>query len=190
MSLLGHFGLVQTVAPTEEPISLSEAKAFLYGPLASDDVIVKDCIAEARDRCERVTGLTLITQTWVLRLDHFPYDGVIQIPKFPLQSVSSVAYTDENGTSQTWATSDYQVDIYSRPGRIIPAYDEDFPQLRGTMNDVVITFVAGFGLAAAVPAEIKGQLRNCVKYLFDNRDMRDDDYLEKIFSGSWAGSYY
>lgn len=92
-------------------------------------------------------------QTWVQRLDWFPCE--IELRRPPVQSVTSVEYVDTAGSTQTLASSRYQLDASSAPGRLRPAYGDSWPTIRLIPNAVTITFVAGYLTAAAVPAIAK-----------------------------------
>ena len=160
--------LVITTEPAVEPVTLTEAKAHLRVEHDEDDSTIGRLITVARRYFESVTWRQLVTATYALKLDAFPCGGVI-VPRPPLQSVSSITYEDENDATQTLATTEYTVDAASFPGRIVPAFEESWPSTLGHINDVTITYVAGYGLAASVPAEIKQILLMHVWDMYHNR---------------------
>lgn len=84
--------LVQTIAPAEEPVSLTEAKAHcnIESDFVEDDDAIEAFIAAARESCEARTGRQLVSATYVLRLSGFPCVDVIELPRPPLVSVNSV----------------------------------------------------------------------------------------------------
>lgn len=179
---------------------MAEAKRFCWvdPSFGDDDGIIADEIRAARERCERVTGLQLLTATWAMYLDQLPGDlcgtGLaygswdwlerysIVLPRPPLLTVTSVTYVDYAGVTQTWDASLYQVDAKSRPARLYPAWGQIWPLARYQMNAVTITYTAGYGAALAVPAEIKSAIKAHVKYCYDNRDGRDEDFLDNLFA--------
>ncbi len=120
-------------------------------------------ISGAREYGETVTHRAFITQTWDLKLDGFPCDGVIWLPKAPLISVTSVTYVDPAGASQTWSAALYTVDAPSGPkaraGGVVPIYGEAFPSTRHQVNAVIVRFVAGYGAASTVPSLLKACLK-------------------------------
>ena len=61
---------------------------------------------------------------------------IIKIAKWPLSSVTSIAYLDADGDSQTLSASKYIVDAANIPGRIKPAFGEVWPTTR---TDVLAT---------------------------------------------------
>jgi hypothetical protein len=100
-----------------------------------------------------------------------PYrPGVIAVPRPPLQSVTSITYVAADGTSTTLASTEYQVSAGSL-GRVAPAYAKVWPVTRPQMDAVRVRFVAGYGAAAAVPANVKAAIKIMVGHLYENRDV-------------------
>jgi hypothetical protein len=148
--------------PAAEPVTLAEAKEQTRVSGSDEDSHLNLCIAAAREYCETYQGRAYVTQTWKVMLDRFPNageewradkgfvtaehttdPGTILLPRAPLQYVTSIAYVDTNGTTQTLSASDYTVDTASEPGRITPAYNESYPSTREQANAVTVTFNAG-----------------------------------------------
>lgn len=155
-------------APALEPVSLADAKLHLRVDVADDDALIDQLIRAAREHAETFTHRALITSTWDLKLDAFPCDGVIWLPKPPLVSVTSITYVDTAGVSQTWSSALYTVDAPSGPmarhGRVVPVYAEVFPSTRSVVNAVTVRYVAGYGATAAlaaplVPASVKAAIK-------------------------------
>lgn len=167
--------LVLVTPPASEPVSLKEAKEHLRVDHASDEALIASLIAAARDAVEAHTGRALVTQTWRLDLSAFPAcDGGIEIPKPPTASITSIAYTDTAGASQTLAGSEYTLvaDVGPRAGvaRVVPAYGKAWPSTQDVPNAVRITFVAGYGAASAVPQSIRAALLLLLGDLYGNRE--------------------
>jgi uncharacterized phiE125 gp8 family phage protein len=160
-----HNSLQVVTGPTTEPVSLTEAKAWLRVDTSDQDTMISDIIAGARDYCEKYTGRALVTQTLAARWDAFP--EVIKLPRFPVASVTSIQYVDSDGTTQTLASTEYTTDIYSQPARITPAYGKSWPTTRDQVNAVTVTFVGG-GAAAAVAPAIRIAMRMLIAHWFDN----------------------
>lgn len=126
------YGLTLVTAPTEEPITLAEAKLQLRivddSPSTNpEDTLITAMIVAARRACERHKEEGFVTQTWDLFLDKFPaYERTVQpdrcrwieIPKGPLQYVESLTYKDSSGTLQVVSFIDpsgtvlYETDEY------------------------------------------------------------------------------
>lgn len=160
-------------APAAEPVTTAEAKTHLRVDTTDDDTYIDTLVKSARFWVERTNGLALVTQTWDGALDEFPSgDGVIVIPKYPLVSVSSVTYHDDDlSTSTVFSSSNYQVDTFTRPPRIALKSGVAWPAdtLRAS-SGVVVRFVAGFGGAAAVPEDIKHAIKLLVGQMYNHRE--------------------
>ena len=163
------YAIRRTVEPTIEPVTTEEAKLFLKQDDSTDDDLIDGLIAAARQHVETYTGRALITQTWLLSLEKFP--GEFVLPHPPLQSVTSVKYTDTDGVQQTLSGStDYTTDAEAVPGRILLAYGQSWPTPRDMKNAVEATYVAGYGDAAAdVPDVIKLAIKLLVAEWYENR---------------------
>lgn len=132
------------------------------GADVSIDELIAGYIVAAREYVEQYLARPLITQTWRYTLDTFPPDSVnyIEIPRSPLISVSSITYVDDDGNTQTLATSVYSVDADSKPGAVRLKYDQEWPDTRDQPNAVTINFTAGYGAAPAnVPASTKQAMK-------------------------------
>ena len=165
------WSLNQTVAPTERPVSRVEAKAHLVLDSIDDDTYVDGLIHAATLWAEGFTRRQLVSATYELKLDRFPRGNApIQVPRPPLSSVTSIAYVDTAGDSQTWAGANYTTDTASTPGRIEPAYGVDYPDTRDQIAAVTVTFVAGFGAASAVPYNYKAAIQQLVAGWYATRE--------------------
>lgn len=155
-------------APGSEPLTLTETKSHLRVTTTDEDALITALITAARESAENYTNRAFITQTFDLTLDSFPPS--IVVPKAPLQSVTSVTYLDTDGVSQTLSTTEYTVDTKSEPGRIVESYTGEWPDTREEINAVTVRFVAGYGLAAAVPQAIKQGMLLHIGHMYANRE--------------------
>jgi uncharacterized phiE125 gp8 family phage protein len=163
--------LKRTVEPTEEPVSLDEAKSQCRVDTSDDDTFITGLIVAARQYVEGASRRAFITQTWRLSLDEWPGDDEIELPKPPLVSVTSVIYKDTVGAQTTLSSSLYIVDTDSEPGRVKLAYGESWPSdTLYPANPIQITYVAGYGAAAAVPAWVKQAIKLIVGHWYENRE--------------------
>ena len=100
--------------PMVEPVSLAEAKAWLRVDVNDEDAAILSLISAARALVESATRRALVTQSWRLALDAWPFVGAdggwsilstrpnatpyeIQLPLAPVQSVSAVRVYDAAG---------------------------------------------------------------------------------------------
>lgn len=171
-------------AAATEPLTLAQAKTQVR--VEADDSTHNDdltaLIIEARQYIEQRLGRQLITATWDLFLDRFPwgvvdrsYNGAIEryipIPLPPLQSVTSLKYYDTDGVLQTWGTSNYIVSTDgSEGGRIALAPGVSWPAAQLRPEAVQIRFIAGYGAASAVPAPLVRAVKLLVGHWFLHRE--------------------
>lgn len=162
-------GLSLSSGPSVEPVSLAEAKAHLRVDTADDDDLITSLIQAAREYVENVTRRQLVTATWVLTRDNLA--AVMELVRPPLQSVTSVKYTDLAGDQQTASDTLYDVDADTLPGRILLGCNQGWPTNRGHTNDVEITYKAGYGDATTdVPEAIRAAIKLLIGHWHENRE--------------------
>jgi len=166
-----RYGLSLYSEPAIEPVSLAEAKAHLRVTYSDEDALIASQIVAARQWIEEQTYRQLITATWDLVLDEFPSgDKPIQVPRAPLQSVTSIEYTDTAGDAQTLDASRYVVTASRQPGLIRPAYGLVWPEALDAPDTVTVRFVAGYGTAGAVPELLRAAIKLLVAQLYEFRE--------------------
>lgn len=162
--------LYQSSAPATEPVTTAEIKTHCRVSGSEDDTYLDSLVATARQHVESITNRALITQTWVLSLDRFPVE--IELPKPPLVSIESIAYTSTSGSSSTVATSVYDVDTASLPARVFLKYGKSWPtDVRDISKAITITYVAGYGDADAVPDALKESIKLLAADMFEQREI-------------------
>jgi hypothetical protein len=180
--------LVLVTPPAVEPVSLAEAKLHLRVDGASDDTLIANAIAAARQAAEDFCGLAFIAQTWRLYLDAFPstplgwWDGVadgaiadkqsvIAIPRPPLGSVVSVKTYDDADAATVLPASAYFVDTANRPGRLVLRAGQSWPTTRlRPANGIEVEFTAGYGADGSfVPLPLRQAVLAHVAWLYQHR---------------------
>ena len=164
-------GLVQTIAPTKEPLTLAEVKRNSNVEDNTFDTLFGSLIIRARTHVEERLNRQLITATWRRSFDWFP-SWTIRLPKPPLISITTFAYTDSNGTAQTLTDgTDYQLDTDSEPGLLTPEPGTVWPSTEADrLNALQITYTAGFGADhTSVPASLKQAMLMLIDHWFVNR---------------------
>lgn len=159
--------LILSNSPVADPVSLAEVR--LQCNLAADDTSHDDRlnlnISAATRMVERITKRALITQGYVLNT--VPRT-MIELPRPPLQSVTSVHVLDTDGNYALVAASDYQVSANDNPGSIRmieswPSWNEYEPE------PVKITYVAGFGdTSSDVPDDLRLAVLQVCAFLFEH----------------------
>lgn len=154
--------LVQTVAPTSEPITLEEAKHFMRILEDDDDTLIESMIIGAREYAENYTNRQLMSATFELTTDII-YSG-FKLPKSPVQSITKIEYMDEDGVYQVLDTSDYYSyidnEITKLDVNILPTYKDDKRAFK-------ITFVSGYD---TVPNSIISFMKVLISTMYENRE--------------------
>ena len=161
---------ISVVVPAvAEPITKDEAKLRSRIDGSAEDSLLDNLIASARDKAETNQNRKFMTQTLRLKLHCFHDEMALPFP--PLQSVTSITYVDPNGTTQTLATSVYEVDTTSEPGMIRLAHDQSWPDIRRQRAPAIqITFVVGYASAADIPAPTKDAMLLYIDHRYRDRD--------------------
>lgn len=199
-------GLVRTSDPATTPVTLAQVKDQLKISGTDEDDTLTLFIEAATKHIEDFVGMSLITQTWQMTLDHWPvynepwWDGVVQaamntitdrsraanilLPRWPLVSVDTITV---DGSSIT-ITDYFIVDTTQRPGRLVLKQGATYPPIDDlTANAIVITFSTGYGADdTSIPADIKLAIRQMVAYMFEHRG--DGCSAGKAFQDSGAKS--
>jgi len=149
------------------PVDLVEMKLHLRVDSTDEDDLISQMMLAATDWAENFQCRTYISRERTMQLDAFQL--LIRPPYAPLVTVDSIVYVDDNGTEQTLAAAYYRVDTGKEPGRITEAYNYYWPTTRNVTGAVTITYTSGYGLAAAVPEDIKAAIKMIVHHLYVNR---------------------
>lgn len=206
--LYQHRGLSLVTAPTSEPVTANELLLHLRED-ATNFPDAASYVKDARQDIENRSGLAFITQTWRLSLDRWPtggeawWDGVregsianlygantmrsIELPKWPLASITSVKVYDEASAETAVTVANvFDVDTYSRPGRLTLKRGQTWPIALRASNAIEIVYVAGYTSAANVPAPMKRAIKQLAAYLYSHRG--DDCSPDEAYSASGAES--
>lgn len=166
-------GLKLVAGPSEYPLTLVEAKAFLRVDHDEEDDLITLLLKAATQNAEQFLGRGLIDQTWDFYLDEFP-DDEIEIPLPPLIEVIGVFYRDADGVEQELDPADYEVNN-SGDFAVIELLASAWPVTNDASNAVRIRFRAGYldtssPPVAAVPFDIKLGILLGLGSLYANRE--------------------
>lgn len=169
------FGATKLITPPVNlALSLVDAKKHLRVDLAEDDDLITDLIKAAIAQTEDLTSRKLITQTWQFFLDRFPFGRMIELPFAPVQSVTSIKSTDQDGAETTQDNTEYIVDVVTTRARIVLKEDFDWPDPDVDLqeaNAVKIQFIVGFGDDDTdVPGNLRSAVKLLVGHLYENRE--------------------
>lgn len=153
---------VRTVAPTETPVSLSDAKAHLRVEQdeTADDALISALIAAATERLDGWSGILgrcMVTQTWRFDFPAFPAGDYLRLPMGKVQSLA-VSYRDADGAAQTLSSALYRVTVDAL-GPVVALNDgETWPATETRPEAVSVTAVLGYGVPEDVPAPLKAAI--------------------------------
>jgi uncharacterized phiE125 gp8 family phage protein len=156
-------------APTVEPLSLAEAKAFLRVETSDDDELIGALIAGSRIHVEAQTRRALITQSWRLAIDAWPDDGRLTIIPAPLQTLTAARVFDFDNNVQALDTGAFVLDKGASALIFAPwALPAPGRASAGIELDVTV----GYGDAAVdVPEPLRQAIRLLVAHWYDNREL-------------------
>lgn len=150
--------------PAAEPVTLDEAKAHLRVSTDDENTLIVRLISAARLAAEAHTGRAFVTQTWRLWRDR--WDGtVLTLPRLPLRAVTAFDLYGRDGIAQPMPVTSYMTDL---PGGRIVLTAAPPAGLREA-NGIAVTFEAGYGDAAQIPAAIRTAILHIVAQLYEAR---------------------
>lgn len=150
----------QVVAPSAEPVSLADVKAFLRIEDSDEDTLIESFISAARRAAEEYMSRSLAAQQWKLSYDGYPPQSV-NLPYGPVNSIVSVDIFQVDETSATLAAQSY----YLTPARDMVLFD-----VIPCGHRVEITYSAGATLASDVPPSIRQGIIGHVAALYEQRE--------------------
>jgi uncharacterized phiE125 gp8 family phage protein len=183
--------VVATVAAA--PCSFSVDVVTLTGD-TTEDTLISGLIQAAREYCEAITRRALATQTIKAFLDNFPCRDYIELPRPPLQSVTSVKYKDSAGTETIMAlTTGYLVDSESNIGRIVLPYGVPWPSATlYPINPIRVEYVAGYYASNPIPETIRQAMLLLIGHWFVHRDEKEADVPDAVgrLLNQWKAGWF
>ena len=181
-------GLKVVAGPAVEPISRVEARDHLRIDEDVDDSQVRIYIQAATEWAENYTNRVFINRTFQMMLDGaveletqlwegmktgpsgVHYMDHIELAVAPVVSVQSIKYYSDDDTESTWATTNYYVDTFSEPAKIVLRTGGTYPSDLRAANGLEINFTAGYGASPSnVPEAIRVAILQYITYLYEHR---------------------
>jgi uncharacterized phiE125 gp8 family phage protein len=143
-------------------------------------------IAAKLDAAERLVeefcNRRLMLSTYDFTLSRWPQNGIV-LPFSPILSIVSIKYYDSSNVLQTWATTNYHLNVDNEPTLI--SYVNDVPDVYENRTDAItVQFTTGYSSSAtlgtqqaAVPAALKAAI---LKIVTDLYYFRNDGIKEKV----------
>lgn len=166
---------VLITAPTIEPVSLAEAKAWLREDNGDEDQLIQTLLISARLTLEAWTRRFFILQGWRMVCDDWPTSGSnglrIDIAFAPFRTVDAIRIYDRNDVASSPDPATYSVSGGDHGGRIL--FDATPPAPGRVMDGVEIDFTVGYG---STPTQTPEPLRRAILLLVAHwREHRGDD---------------
>ena len=171
---------------TQEPVTVSETKAYLRLDSDAEDQLVNVLIKAARQWIEGQTHRCLLAQTWDLDIDwDWPYSRTLALPRIefpvnPVSSVTSIVYEDGTSPKPTLASSQYTVLTRKYGSYIVPAYGITWPTVLAVPSAITVRFVAGESSVDNVPEALKLAIKMLAAHLYERRDLAMDKAFVEI----------
>lgn len=161
---------VLVTAPAEMPVTTAEAKAHLRVTHSSEDTLIESLVKAATahlDGYSGILGRCLVTQTW--RQD---FDAFAHVMRLPLLAagVTTVVHFDDAGASTTVDGANYELQDDALGSFVRFTDDYSLPSGSAETRAARITFTAGYGAAADVPAALKVAILLLVGQWYFNRE--------------------
>jgi len=177
----GRNGVV-TISTTEtgtnastDVLSTADAKAWMKVDTSADDSLIADLVAEVIDIVEDTYSFQLIEKT--VTATYEMYAKRVDLPLFPVQSISTVKTITNDGTETTLTAGD---DFYLQGDTLIfntlYDYSEPFQRLR-----LEVVYTAGFD---PIPNGIILGLKKAVLSSYEDRQDLVEGSVNELPNGS------
>lgn len=180
--------------PSLEPVTTRDCRRQAYIDNDIDEEYLSLLITVAREQLEFYCSMSFLETEWRLWFheETIPYSNFqtrernpyyyfdeyyLELPRFPLQSITSIKSYGRDDSETTVATNNYFVQetktITARRGKVLFNDSKNiFVNLR-RLNSLEIIYKAGFESLAEVPAEIRLAIMQQVAYLYENRQSKE-----------------
>lgn len=175
LSSKGNRAWSVTTPPTYEPVTIEEVKAFGRIVGAEEDSLLSSFITTIISNIEKYLGRALITQTITMYMDYWP-GNIIQLPRPPLVSITSVATLDEDSIATIYDADNYYAFTNAVPGELVLKQGVTEPvNYERDRGGYRIIFVAGYGAEPQrVPSPIRNAIIDWAYEAFDTRMISDE----------------
>lgn len=170
--------------PSQEPLTLENAKLHARLDTDDEDKLVMQMIRAARRYVEIATRRALVTSTWDYAIDDdWPLtmsgQQKIRLPINPVASVVSITYQDGSSPNPTIAATDYTASLGEYNSYIVPAYNVEWPSVLCVPEAATVRFIAGGAIDSVDPLLLMG-LTMLSTHLIERRDLTVEKALQEI----------
>ncbi len=141
-----------------------------------EDAYLETIITTVQQQLEEVHWTQFTTATYDQYFDAWTDPLVLSRP--PLGSITTVKYTDNDGTLQTVADTVYEAGEVLGVGTVRRKFNQNWPTDKRAHEDtIVVRFTCGHGVASAVPAAIKHAVKLMCGHLYWHREPTEQDRM-------------
>ena len=150
--------------PATELVTIAEARQQARSDTDTDlDAELTRLITVARNHVEKYCGIRIGSQTIVAKCDSF--DDMARLPDAPVTSITSIAYVDPDGVTQTLATSVYELRADDLDASVVLKFNQSWPAIQPGSR-IIVTAVVGY--ATAPPAVHHAMLVHIADHFSDH----------------------
>lgn len=153
---------LRLIAPPEaEPLTLSQAKAFLRIEHTAEDAAVTTAITAARQYAEAYLRTALLPQEWEYTVAN-PRSVILRLPVGPARAISEITLTHEVGDTQAMDAAQYRLSVDG-----FSLYFEAVPQ---TEKMAVVYTAGAYEEVEKIPAPIVQGMLHHIAVMLESRD--------------------
>lgn len=214
-----QYGKKLLTPPAVEPLTADLVKSHLRIDQTEDDTVITTVwIPAVRQLVEKFTERSLITQTWRITLDAFPwgrrrpyrtgddaprrdggggasisYGTGIDLPVSPVQSIAAIGYFDFGNNAAVLDPAVYDLDTTTLPARVLPVYSSVWPTTYPRTAAVQVDVVCGFGDdSTTIPADLIGAMLLQIELWYSAGEVAPANNLSRavtdILTLNWSGN--
>ena len=161
--------------PAELPVTVAQVRRNvweIHDPDATDDTFFGELLERATAHVETITGRKLVSQTWCGYLDTWPVGGsAIGLPFGRVTRITGFNWLGDDGVAHVLTERvDYAASLVGCFPAIVPLGSWPVGSLY-VVDPIRIEFIAGFGPASAVPADLKHAILLLAAHWYRHREI-------------------
>jgi len=161
--------------PTELPVTVAELRRNvweIYDADAADDTYFGELLGRATAHVETITSRKLVSQTWCGYLDAWPIGTAsIELPFGKATEVTGFSWLGDDAVNHVLTAGvDYATSLVGYFPKVVPVSSWPAGSLF-VVDPIRIEFVAGFGPASAVPADLKHAILLLAAHWYRHREL-------------------
>ena len=164
--------------PTQEPISVSDLRAYLHLD-DNEDGLLASLITSARLMVEAQAGVRLIRQEWDAMFDAWPGDGIIQLPHWPILEIAAIRLLGD--TPQNISSATYELITNTRPAVLMPRASKNWPHPLRPRLGIMLTIISGYGdNATSIPEALRHAVKTLAAHWYETNEWNNQSIASAI----------